>query len=270
MPVKLKMVQNVVERMQRGVKEVVLCDTKLADEDVALLAAEVKKTGDICSLSLFGCQVSESAAKSLANALASHQSLTMLDLGRNKLSALGVEAVCNALIRNSSLKTLGLAGNGMGDSGATAVAHVLRINRSLTEVYLNSNDIQAEGASELAGALSFNDHSRLSKLFMHKNPLGPEGVRELQKFLEDCPKAEERVALDDDRALALAMGTHARLGAKIEGNNRSGCLRMLGGLSAEPPDAKYAKHRKSHKDLLLKIVRECSQYRLVDRQIIGL
>ena len=45
-----------------------------------------------------------------------------------------------------------------------------------------------EGASELAGALSFNDHSRLSKLFMHKNPLGEDGVRELQKFLEDCPK----------------------------------------------------------------------------------
>ena len=47
---------------------------------------------------------------------------------------------------------------------------------------------QAEGASELAGALSFNDHSRLTKLFMHKNPLGEDGVRELQKFLEDCPK----------------------------------------------------------------------------------
>ena len=118
-PVKLRMVQKVVERMQRGVKEVVLCDTKLTDEDVAQLAAEVKKTGEISSLSLFGCQVSESAAKSLANALASHQSLTMLDLGRNKLSASGVEAVCNALIRNSSLKTLGLAGNGMGDSGAS-------------------------------------------------------------------------------------------------------------------------------------------------------
>jgi len=83
--VKLRMVQKVVERLQRGVKEVVLCDTKLTDEDVAQLAAEVKKTGDITSLSLFGCQVSESAAKALANALASHQSLTMLDLGRNKL-----------------------------------------------------------------------------------------------------------------------------------------------------------------------------------------
>jgi hypothetical protein len=48
--------------------------------------------------------------------------------------------------------------------------------------------LQAEGASELAGALSFNDHSRLSRLYVHNNPLGPEGVEELGKFLQDCPK----------------------------------------------------------------------------------
>ena len=60
--------------------------------------------------------------------------------------------------------------------------------RGMAISYERDAPVQAEGASELAGALSFNDHSRLTKLFMHKNPLGEDGVRELQKFLEDCPK----------------------------------------------------------------------------------
>eukprot|EP00961_Rhodomonas_salina_P029216 393841-Rhodomonas_salina.1 len=128
-----------------------LCDTKLADHDITFLAPTVKTTTWLRSLSFYGCNLSLSSAKLLADALASHESLTMLDLGQNELGAQGVEAVCNALIHNSFLRTLGLANTKMGDQGATAMAHVMRINSCLTEVYLNSNGIQQEGANELAG-----------------------------------------------------------------------------------------------------------------------
>ena len=72
--------------------------------------------------------------QALGEALASHEHLTMLDLGHNELGSQGVEAFCNALIRNSSILTLGLADTSMGDPGATAMAHVMRINCTLTEV----------------------------------------------------------------------------------------------------------------------------------------
>lgn len=147
-----KMVEAAVNRVKdQGKQAMLLCDTKLADHDITFLAPTVKTTTWLRSLSFYGCNLSLSSAKLLADALASHESLTMLDLGQNELGAQGVEAVCNALIHNSFLRTLGLANTKMGDQGATAMAHVMRINSCLTEVYLNSNGIQQEGANELAG-----------------------------------------------------------------------------------------------------------------------
>jgi len=53
----------------------------------------VKTSTSLRSLSLYGSGITASAAKVLAEALASHEFLTMLDLGCNALGAKGVEDV---------------------------------------------------------------------------------------------------------------------------------------------------------------------------------
>ena len=104
-------------------KMLLLCDVKLTGADIAGLMPAVK-TSCLRSLSLYGSGLTATTAKQLANALAAHESLTMLDLGNNALGSKGVEDVSNALIHNSSLLNLGLASTDMQDVGATVTIHV--------------------------------------------------------------------------------------------------------------------------------------------------
>ena len=212
---KSSIVEKAVQRLKNGGNKSVtllLCDSRLTDDDVQYLAKNIKLSTSIRTLSLFDTNLTVTGAKLLSEALSSQDCLTMLDLGHNKIGSQGVEAFCNALIRNSSLRTLGLANTGMGNSGATAMAHVMRINCTLTEVYLNSNQISDEGAKELAGALVFNDRSRLSKLFLFGNEMTDVGIGEFQKLLQDSPEVEERVPLSESMCVALALGMHPRVG----------------------------------------------------------
>ncbi|EKX54034.1 hypothetical protein GUITHDRAFT_160781 [Guillardia theta CCMP2712] len=258
-----KATEAAVQRLRDGrCKMILLCDIKLNDPDVTQLAPAVKQSTCLRSLSLHGANLSVSSAKLLANALASHEALTMLDLGNNLLGSKGVEDVCNALIHNTSLLALGLARTAMGDSGATAMAHVLRINCSLTEVYLNSNDITEEGATDLSGALLFNDSSRLSKLYLYGNPLGKAGVDEFKKLEKDCPFVQERVPLDDARALAFAMATHKRLGE----NSQVKILNVKA--SVHKSEKGIREVRRSNP--LLRVIRACSEYRQKKREFYGL
>jgi hypothetical protein len=208
-------VEKALNRLKNGGNKSVtllLCDTRLSDEDVNLLARNIKLSNSLRTLSLFDTHLTMSGAKALGEALSSQDFLTMLDLGHNEIGSQGVEAFCNALIRNSSLRTLGLANTNMDNAGATAMAHVMRINCTLTEVYLNSNRISDEGAKEIAGALVFNDRSRLSKLFLYGNEMTDIGIGEFQKLLQDSPEVEERVPLSPEMTLALVLGTHPRVG----------------------------------------------------------
>jgi len=260
-------VKRAAQNLKDGNRSLILCNRKLTEEDMHVLAPAIKASS-LRSLSLFDTQLSIGSIKMLCRALASHDSLTMLDLGHNRMGSEGVEAVCNTLIHNSSLLTLGLANVGMGDKGAALLADVVRLNRTLTEVYLNSNDIQEEGAKELAGALVFNDHSQISELYMFGNNMGEAGVAEMLKLLEDAPEAEENVPLDAEKALAFAMGTHSRLGA--------GCHIQLLAILDEYKEATRApsapKFRKPPPPIRLvrRIVRECRELRAVKRTIYGL
>lgn len=212
---KNSIVEKAVQRLKNGCNKSVtllLCDTRLSDDDVQHLSKNIKQSTSIRTLSLFDTHLTVNGAKLLSEALSSQDYLTMLDLGHNDIGSQGVEAFCNALIRNSSLRTLGLANTNMGNSGATAMAHVMRINCTLTEVYLNSNHISDEGAKELAGALVFNDRSRLSKLYLFGNEMTDVGIGEFQKLLQDSPEVEERVPLCTEMTLALALGMQSRVG----------------------------------------------------------
>ena len=69
-------------------KMLLLCDVKLTGADIAGLMPAVK-TSCLRSLSLYGSGLTATTAKQLANALAAHESLTMLDLGNNALGSKG-------------------------------------------------------------------------------------------------------------------------------------------------------------------------------------
>jgi len=277
-------IQNCLKRLadakdgKRDLKMLLLCDVKLSDADINALTPAVKTSTSLRSLSLYGSGITASAAKVLAEALASHEFLTMLDLGCNALGAKGVEDVTTALLHNSTLLNLGMGSTDMQDAGATAMSHVLRMNCSLTEVYLNSNNITEVGAQELAGALVFNDSSRLSKLFLFGNPLGEAGINEMVKLRNDSPYAQERVPMSEQMALMFMMGTHERLGAS------SAVLRLRDLVTSPfaskprvlPLDSKAKNSATGDKrarvlraNAVLKIIKLCCTFRNVERTISG-
>ena len=94
-------IQNALKRLadaktgKRDLKMLLLCDVKLSEADISALAPSVKTSTCLRSLSLYGSGLSGAAAKLLADALASHEALTLLDLGNNELGTKGVEDVSN-------------------------------------------------------------------------------------------------------------------------------------------------------------------------------
>ena len=97
-------IQNALKRLadaktgKRDLKMLLLCDVKLSEADISALAPSVKTSTCLRSLSLYGSGLSGAAAKLLADALASHEALTLLDLGNNELGTKGVEDVSNNLM----------------------------------------------------------------------------------------------------------------------------------------------------------------------------
>ena len=70
----------------------------------------MKISTSLRSLSLYGSGITASAAKVLAEALASHEFLTMLDLGCNALGVKGVEDVRKERRREGERKREGETG----------------------------------------------------------------------------------------------------------------------------------------------------------------
>jgi hypothetical protein len=114
-------------------------------------------------------------------------------------------ALAGALRTNRALQALYLPGNGIGDEGGAALADALAENVALAELHVDANRLSARGAAAL-GAV-FSSRPAIAR------PLPPAA------------------------ALALAMGTHARLGegSPLEGVPPALLARVAAGASARLP-----------------------------------
>ncbi|XP_067835942.1 NACHT, LRR and PYD domains-containing protein 3-like [Heptranchias perlo] len=118
-----------------------LRNNKLGDSGVKLLSEALRNPDfKIQKLHMWDVCLTDSGAEDLSSALSTNRSLTVLNLGGNKLGDSGVKLL-SAALRNPDCKIqeLCLADVGLIDSCIEDLASALRTNRSLTDLSLGSN-----------------------------------------------------------------------------------------------------------------------------------
>eukprot|EP00668_Euglena_longa_P042450 GGOE01056190.1.p1 GENE.GGOE01056190.1~~GGOE01056190.1.p1 ORF type:complete len:1146 (-),score=202.57 GGOE01056190.1:174-3611(-) len=161
----------------------------LRDNDIGV--AGLRALTDLLALS--HCQLAEvqlkgnkigldNACNVLAHALQCNNSLRVLELQSNQISAEGIACLAQALCHNSSIHAINLNDNALMDEGAEHVSFLLQQNRSITTVGLSGNSIAKRGASALWGALQHSNNS-LVGIDLGNNSLGNAGAAGLAGVL---------------------------------------------------------------------------------------
>jgi hypothetical protein len=112
-------------------------------------------------------RVSAEGGAELLRALATHGSVTLLDLRWNALGVAGAEALAAALRTNTALTTVRVCGNRMGDAGLTALVSALVHNTTVQELIAGHNGVGDAGGEALFRMLERNVTLRVVDVRKH-------------------------------------------------------------------------------------------------------
>jgi Ran GTPase-activating protein (RanGAP) involved in mRNA processing and transport len=107
-------------------------------------------------LDLSFCRLLNDAVSYLADILATHGTIYVLNLQANQIGDEGACAIAEMLKRNKTIEHLDLQFNAIGPAGASAIANALRRHTSVDTLWLSGNPIGDEGAASFAEALIEN------------------------------------------------------------------------------------------------------------------
>ncbi|XP_067835798.1 NACHT, LRR and PYD domains-containing protein 3-like [Heptranchias perlo] len=192
---------------------------KLGDSGVKLLSAALRNPDcKIQELWLWANDLTDSCTEDLSSALSANRSLTVLNLGINKLGDSGVkllsealrnpdckiqklqlwdndltasctEDLSSALSTNRSLTVLDLGGNKLGDSGVKLLSAALRNpDCKIQELHLNDVGLTDSCTDDLSSALSTN--RSLTGLSLGSNSFTDRSVPALRSLILTCRSLE--------------------------------------------------------------------------------
>ncbi len=93
---------------------------------IELLSDFLQVDKKITSLSMIHCNLDDSDATLIANALKTNTTLNNLELWQNKIGPDGATDIANALKENTGLEYIAIAANPIGNGGAIAFAELLK------------------------------------------------------------------------------------------------------------------------------------------------
>jgi len=131
----------------------------------------------LISLDLEGMGICDAGAEALAGPLRINATVTMVNLGDNKITAEGIKHLTDALKDNKTVSEFIIWGNFIGDEGAKHVADLLSVTATVTSINLGGNEIKDEGIKHLADALTHNNS--VSELALYTNGFGDVGAEAL-------------------------------------------------------------------------------------------
>ncbi|CAM39314.1 conserved hypothetical protein [Leishmania braziliensis MHOM/BR/75/M2904] len=141
----------------------------------ALRIASCLESSPVTKVLICYNDIGKEGCDGLAEVVNLSNSLHVLDIRGNRLSASDAHRLLRSVSLSTSLTRLGLASNRLGPEGAALVAKVLESNTYLSSLDLSVNELGASGAEYIAGALR-NPASALQVLQLHGNYLGATGV----------------------------------------------------------------------------------------------
>jgi hypothetical protein len=146
------------------------------------------------------------ASKALAKVIQITTSITMLDLGCNRIGDENMKVITEALKINKSIKMLNLISTSIGNVSAKALAEMLMTNSTITTLDLTANGIGDEGRKALAKTLETN--TTITNLDLHLNQVEDYKTMDLFKIIEQqCALNEQRALIENNIAGALDLLT---------------------------------------------------------------
>jgi Ran GTPase-activating protein (RanGAP) involved in mRNA processing and transport len=155
---------------------------QVGDEGAVTLAGELATNTTREAFDLTKNKIGDAGAVALAGALATDETLKVLWLWGNRIGDDGIKALGQALVQNGSLESLNVSKNKFGIVGLKSLAAGLKSNNRLTELRLGFGSVTNKGAVILADALARN--TSLTKLCLVRNSIGGEGAVALGEALK--------------------------------------------------------------------------------------
>ncbi|KAL3808416.1 hypothetical protein ACHAXA_001353 [Cyclostephanos tholiformis] len=161
--------------------KITLACKDLKDDDIEVLAEVLEKSTIVTEMDLMLNQITLSDDV-FTNALATNESLKILNLYNNKIGVEGAKRLANAIANNKTLEQLNLEGAEIGDDGVKYLAETLKSNSSLEVLILRGNNIGDDGAASLATSLLFNTSIRV--ILLGQNRISDAGADKLAEVIE--------------------------------------------------------------------------------------
>ena len=106
-------------------------------------------------------------ARKIATALATHKTVTALDLTSSEIGDDGALALADMLMANETLMNIKISNNKIGNDGAKRMATALATNKFIASLDLMHNNITGDGALALA---DFKTNNQVVAILLNGHP----------------------------------------------------------------------------------------------------
>ncbi|CAF0787746.1 unnamed protein product [Didymodactylos carnosus] len=127
---------------------------KLTDDDVKVVAQELKINENCQALHLSHNKISDIGVQYLSEMLKLNKKLIKLWIGTNQVSDQGLTILCDALKYNDKLTTLYVHENKITDDSVSIILDMLQVNHSLNWLDVTDNLISKNGKQRLSDGIA--------------------------------------------------------------------------------------------------------------------
>ena len=161
------------------IQEVDMSGTGLQSTGCSAICRALQKVSTLTKLLISNNNITDEAAKHIADCLSSNVQIEELDLSNNKFEAAGIVKITYAIGTFTNFKVLKLANCNIKDIAAELTAGILCQNVQLQELDLSGNNLQATGCSVICRALQLKGVSKLLKFMLSNNNISDEAARDI-------------------------------------------------------------------------------------------
>lgn len=150
-------------------ESVSLVNLHIDNQTAVAIISGIRDNRNLIELNLRGGIITDFGIKNIADTIAGHSSLEILDLGKNRINDEGAKCIAGIIERNSCLHKIHLDDNYIGDEGAIAIANSLKENISVKELTMQRNSADLDKVVPLFSEI-VKENKSLKLLILYVEP----------------------------------------------------------------------------------------------------
>ena len=151
----------------------------IKDGDARIVANILCKNDTVTKLNLSRNKITDTGA---SKCIKYNKSLKEIDVSKNNISNIGLTEMASAIKSNKALQSLNVSFNSISDVGAIAISECVKDNNVLQALNLSHNGISDDGAVAISECLKGNN--TLQEFNMSHNKMSDKGIINIGKALK--------------------------------------------------------------------------------------